>query len=60
MTEEIKIGSIVYLRSGGPTMTVDVIKNRWTGAGAEASCYWIDEHGRQNHAWFPITTLITK
>ncbi|MBC8377069.1 MAG: DUF2158 domain-containing protein [FCB group bacterium] len=35
---EIKIGSVVQLKSGGPLLTVSSVENR-------ISCQWFDESG---------------
>jgi uncharacterized protein YodC (DUF2158 family) len=41
MADEIKVGDIVYLNSGGPDMTVE---KTYHGAGGEerATCQWFE------------------
>lgn len=57
----IKDGSTVCLKSGGPKMTVaSTTRSSFIGRRPEAECYWIDEHGRQHQGWFPVSTLTTK
>lgn len=43
MAEEIKVGDVVMLRSGGPRMTVGSVER--TGSGQHAFCYWFGEGG---------------
>lgn len=44
-------GDVVYLRSGGPNMTI-----RWINAG-EANCEWFDSNSIKN-ATFVLTSLV--
>jgi uncharacterized protein YodC (DUF2158 family) len=61
MPDEIKIGDVVKLKSGGPDMTVNEIgKSGMTGEGPLAAwCSWFDK-GEEKKGTFPLTSLIKK
>jgi uncharacterized protein YodC (DUF2158 family) len=60
VTTEIKAGSVVQLKSGGPTMTV-----RWVGKGLHsnqivANCDWFVQEKapwKKENESFPLTSL---
>jgi len=54
MNEQIKAGDNVRLKAGGPTMTVDDVKE--INGVVRAYCSWFikDEH---KHSSFPVTSL---
>ncbi|HVS93393.1 MAG TPA: DUF2158 domain-containing protein [Mucilaginibacter sp.] len=53
MSNELKAGDEVQLRSGGPVMTIDSI-NTETG---RAACVWFDSKHVMQTAKFAISTL---
>lgn len=48
--EQIEIGSVVTLKSGGPLMTVK--SDHATGLGVEYACCWIDAAGHPQTAFY--------
>lgn len=52
MTDELNVGDVVTLRSGGPKMTIE----RVNADEQQAWCIWFDE-GKPQHASFLLTTL---
>jgi uncharacterized protein YodC (DUF2158 family) len=53
MTEQqFKVGDVVMLKSGGPTMTVGSI-----APGGVIECLWFDKNNEQQHAAFSPATL---
>jgi uncharacterized protein YodC (DUF2158 family) len=54
MSEQIKVGDVVQLKSGGPKMTVDKL-HEWQGR-TEANCDWF-EGTKQQSGSFPLTSL---
>lgn len=52
LNEQFSPGSVVYLLSGGPAMTIVSI----TGAGV-AECIWFDTAGQVQRAYFPAFLL---
>lgn len=48
---ELKIGSVVRVKSGGVKMTVGYISEN------HAKCYWVDHEQKYNCAEWPISTL---
>ena len=58
MPDEIKVGDVVHLKSGGPDMTVSEIgKSGMSGTGAlSAWCSWFDK-GDEKKGVFPLTSL---
>lgn len=59
MAEEIKVGDIVRLKSGGPDMTVDEIGHyRFTDPQSlSAKCSWFDSKNERKKDVFPLTSL---
>lgn len=51
---EIKAGSLVQLKSGGPLMTVNFVEN--SSGTEEASCSWFVKDKKENSR-FPVTSL---
>lgn len=49
--EEIKVGDVVKLQSGGPKMTVG-----WIDEDGVAVSYFVD--GKIHHSKFPATSLV--
>jgi uncharacterized protein YodC (DUF2158 family) len=56
MSDEIKVGSLVKLKSGGPTMTVDKIGTHADVQKAWVS--WFDDKNAPQSGVFPLTSLI--
>jgi uncharacterized protein YodC (DUF2158 family) len=54
MSEEISTGDVVMLKSGGPTMTVDSVGDRY--GTISAFCTWFDGKRKQSDA-FPLTSI---
>ncbi len=54
--DEIKIGSVVELKSGGPSMTVQSFARTTEGQGREARN--VEDRGRVNCNWFDHTQLL--
>ncbi len=54
MSDQIKAGVVVQLKSGGPHMTVDKLR-QWQGQ-TEADCDWF-EGTKQHSGSFPLTSL---
>ena len=44
--QEFKIGDVVQLKSGGPTMTVANV----SGDSGTVVCHWFDDHGQLKKA----------
>jgi len=61
MPEEIKVGDVVQLKSGGPDMTVDEIgKSGMDSTGPlSAWCTWF-HNGEEKRSSFPLTSLKKK
>lgn len=61
MTDSIKAGSVVRLKSGGPTMTVSQTGQRGMGGGPlHAWCDWFVQDKapwKQENGVFPLTSL---
>lgn len=63
MDEQLKIGDVVKLNSGGPEMTVSKLS---VGAllkpneEAGVVCSWFDSHGQLSNSTFLIATLTKK
>ena len=51
MSNELKVGDLVQLKSGGPTMTIGVIVN------GLASCCWFDDWGQSHGREFGVEML---
>lgn len=51
---EFKIGDVVRLKSGGPTMTVNKI---WEDSEYRIGCVWFDDSNKQSVASFHPETL---
>lgn len=56
MTNDIKAGSTVQLKSGGPIMTVDQVGNPAMGGGPSAWCQWFVKTKLEKGV-FPLTSL---
>lgn len=54
MSQEIKAGSIVRLKSGSPSMTVAYLGE--VNGRASAWCDWFDKTKKENGT-FPVTSL---
>ena len=52
-TEHFEVGDVVWLKSGGPAMTVA------TDAGTFVTCMWFDSEGHVHSERFPAS-LITE
>ncbi len=63
----IKIGDVVYLKSGGPKMTVDSVYKPKTKEAADgyyveqdyylANCVWFGHHNNPTYKDFKVETL---
>ena len=51
MTEEIKAGDVVELRSVGPPMSVELVES------GIAYCAWVDPNGNAKHGKFNVAAL---
>jgi len=58
MADEIKIGAVVQLKSGGPKMTVSEIIPNPVGGSRDARASWLDTEGKQKSSTFPVDSLI--
>ena len=54
MADQIRDGSVVQLKSGGPIMTVIKVKD-----DGSAICTWFDGSGKRGDAAYPIAALKT-
>lgn len=54
MDDEIKVGDVVQLKSGGPLMTVVAA----TRADGKKICVWIPSHDRVMSDWFDEVCLM--
>jgi uncharacterized protein YodC (DUF2158 family) len=57
MSDEIKVGDTVKLKSGGPTMTVDWV-SRENPSILVAGCSWFDDSNKKQFERFPLTSLV--
>ncbi len=60
MTEEIKVGDVVRLKSGGPKMTVSQVGTRDYYDGQFAWCDWFTQDKvpwKKDSDVFPLTSL---
>lgn len=60
MTTEIKAGSVVRLKSGGPKMTVDKVSKQMYEDRLSAWCDWFIQDKapwKKDHGVFPLTSL---
>jgi uncharacterized protein YodC (DUF2158 family) len=60
--DEIKVGDVVQLRSGGCRMTVTEVKQATTaGEGTRAQCDWFEDTDsggqKREYGYFPIAAL---
>jgi uncharacterized protein YodC (DUF2158 family) len=63
MPDEIKVGDVVQLKSGGPDMTVNQIDKLGTMSGEgplSAWCCWFDNNREEKKGTFPLTSLKKK
>jgi uncharacterized protein YodC (DUF2158 family) len=57
MTEELKAGDVVQLKSGGPHMTIEGIGKYGMGAATDqAKCVWF-EGTKRNEGYFELHML---
>jgi uncharacterized protein YodC (DUF2158 family) len=54
--EELKAGMVVYLKSGGPAMTIDSINT----VSKKCNCTWFDSNGIQMKDHFSPDALTVK
>lgn len=57
MSEEIKVGDTVTLKSGGPGMTVEKFVQLAAVPGNSAACVWFDAHNNIQRNTFPLAAL---
>lgn len=55
---ELRIGDVVWLRSGGPPMTV--VRVEIQGHSCQVGCVWHDDAGRSEGAVLPLACLVVK
>jgi uncharacterized protein YodC (DUF2158 family) len=55
MSEEIKAGDVVVLKSGSLKMTVRWVSDEY--GTLTAGCDWIDAEGKKQFERFPVTSL---
>jgi uncharacterized protein YodC (DUF2158 family) len=58
--EEIKVGSVVQLKSGGPLMTVSEVGEGYGGGAQKAWCDWFVQDKapwKKEQGVYPITSL---
>ena len=55
MAQELNVGDVVELNSGGPKMTVVSIQQ-----GGDARCTWLTPDGKQESGVFPQAALRAK
>lgn len=62
MSDEIEVGDVVQLKSGGPNMTVSKIGHAdMSQVGpVHAWCAWFDSKGDEKRGNFPLTSLVKK
>ncbi len=62
MPDEINVGDIVQLKSGGPDMTVNEIGHPGLSRTGPLSawCSWFDGKGDEKKGTFPLTSLKKK
>ena len=62
MTEDLQVGEVVRLKSGGPLMTIDHIGPQNMGGKTNAAlCSWFETiKGKQTRKtdWFELTSLV--
>ena len=56
MAESFKVGDIVRLKSGGPSMTVTSFEDDTSG-GTLVWCDWFDDKQTKQDARFPVDSL---
>jgi uncharacterized protein YodC (DUF2158 family) len=56
MSNSINVGSTVYLKSGGPLMTVGPLSYVSDGTST-CECYWFDDNGELQTTTFPILAV---
>lgn len=57
MSEEIKVGDKVRLKSGGPNMMVDHVGPEYDGGPDRAWCEWFDEKRHPQKKDFALTSV---
>jgi uncharacterized protein YodC (DUF2158 family) len=64
--DQISIGSVVQVKSGGPSMTVESFARKVVGHGMDArnvedkdrvNCQWFDKDGELKSGFFPVASL---
>lgn len=57
MSEEIKVGDVVRLKSGGPNMTVNHIGPQYDGGEDRVWCEWFNEKNHPCNKDFALTSV---
>lgn len=57
MSDTLKPGDVVQLKSGGPHMTVEWVGESAMGGGIVASCQWFDDKNKVSNRTFPPASL---
>ena len=55
--DELKVGDVVTLKSGGPKMTIESIDVSAGGSHKMAYCVWFDEKKIRQESAFQLTSL---
>jgi len=55
MADQLEVGDVVQLKSGGPKMTITTI-DKFAGENEKAECVWFDKSNRKD-ALFQLETL---
>lgn len=55
---EFKVGDVVELKTGGPSMTVQSLGGTGTVQGKKLMCSWFDETKKLQEGYFAPETLI--
>lgn len=57
MSDQLKVGDIVTLKSGGPDMTIVEIGETYEGSSMQAWCSWFKSSNEPETKHFPLAAL---
>ena len=60
MSDNFRPGDTVYLKSGGPPMTVTKVDDDFAIDGTTVSCSWFDGRKLANGAFPPVALMIER